>query len=212
MDSNYRVYAYLRASTKEQDALRAKKQLIKFAKQSDLAIATFFVENESGATLNRPELFRLLEIAQPDDIILVEQIDRISRLNDKDWNKLKGIIKSKELRVVSLDLPTSHQLMKHSDEFTNRMLSAINDLMLDLLAAVARKDYQDRRRRQKEGITKALASGLYKGRKEDTELSKKIEMLLNDGKSYSMIVHLLGCSRGKIAKVSKRLKHEELES
>jgi len=41
--------------------------------------------------------------------------------------------------------------MKHSDEFTNRMFSAINDLMLDLLAAVARKDYQDRQRRQKEG-------------------------------------------------------------
>ncbi len=209
MDSNYRVYAYLRASTKEQDALRAKKQLIEFAKQSDLTIATFFVENENGATLNRPELFRLLEIAQPDDIILVEQIDRISRLNDKDWNKLKAIIKIKELRVVSLDLPTSHQLMKYSDEFTNRMLSAINDLMLDLLAAVARKDYQDRRRRQKEGIVKALSNGLYKGRRENTELSEKIGMLLRDGKSYSMIVHLLGCSRGKIATVSKKIKQED---
>lgn len=170
------------------------------------------MENESGATLNRPELFQLLDIAQPDDIILVEQIDRISRLNEKDWNKLKSVIKAKELRIVSLDLPTSHQLMKHSDEFTNRMLSAINDLMLDLLAAVARKDYQDRRRRQKEGIVKALSGGLYKGRKEDTELSKKIEMLFNDGKSYSMIVHLLGCSRGKIAKILKRLKCNDLES
>ncbi len=208
MTSEYRVYAYLRASTKEQDALRAKKQLVEFAELSDLTIASFFVENESGATLNRPELFRLLEIAQPDDIILVEQIDRISRLNDKDWSKLKGIIKTKELRIVSLDLPTSHQLMKHSDEFTNRMLSAINDLMLDLLAAVARKDYQDRRRRQKEGITKALSNGLYRGRKENTELSKKIELLLLEGKSYSMIIHLLGCSRGTVAKVSKRLKNE----
>jgi DNA invertase Pin-like site-specific DNA recombinase len=85
LDSNYRVYAYLRASTKEQDALRAKKQLVEFAKQSGLTIATFFVENESGATLNRPELFRLLQIAQPDDIILVEQIDRISRLNGPSY-------------------------------------------------------------------------------------------------------------------------------
>ncbi|QUM88141.1 hypothetical protein HWV03_04525 [Moritella sp. 36] len=70
--------------------------------------------------------------------------------------------------IVSFDLPTSHQLMQNSDEFTNRMLSAINDLMLDLLAAVARKDYQDRRRRQKEGITKALSNGLYKGRRENS--------------------------------------------
>ena len=212
MTSKYRVYAYLRASTKEQDALRAKKQLVEFAKKSKLTIASFFIENESGATLRRPELFRLLEIAQPDDIILVEQIDRISRLNDKDWNLLKNIIKSKELRIVSLDLPTSHQLMKYGDEFTHRMLTAINDLMLDLLAAVARKDYQDRRRRQKEGIAKALSEGKYKGRRENTELTHKVEMLLSDGKSYSTIMHLLGCSRGTIAKVSKRLKQKELTS
>lgn len=101
--TNFRVYGYLRASTKEQDALRAKDEVAQFAKQSNLTIASFFVEHESGATLNRPELFRLLDIAQPDDIILVEQIDRISRLNDKDWNKLKTIIKSKELRIVSLE-------------------------------------------------------------------------------------------------------------
>jgi DNA invertase Pin-like site-specific DNA recombinase len=78
--SNFRVYAYLRASTKEQDVTRAKDALVKFAQESNLKIATFFTENESGATLNRPELFRLLDIAQTDDILLVEQIDRISSL------------------------------------------------------------------------------------------------------------------------------------
>ena len=68
--------------------------------------------------------------------------------------------------------------MTFGDEFTNRMLSAINDLMLDLLAAVARKDYQDRRRRQKEGIAKALLNGQYKGRKENKVLLDNIELLL----------------------------------
>ena len=206
MKNNYRVYAYLRASTKEQDALRAKNSLIEFAEQSELTIASFFTEHESGAIFKRPELFRLLEIAQANDIILVEQIDRLSRLNEEDWCKLKAIIKSKSLRVVSLDLPTSHQFIAHSDEFTSRMLSAINDLMLDMLAAVARKDYQDRRRRQKEGIKKAVANGLYKGKQENQDLLGKIEILLSEGKSYSMIMDLLGCSRGSIAKVSKRLK------
>jgi DNA invertase Pin-like site-specific DNA recombinase len=47
------------------------------------------------------------------------------------------------------------------------MLTAINDLMLDMLAAIARKDYQDRRRRQTEGIAKAKTQELYKGRRED---------------------------------------------
>jgi len=96
--------------------------------------------------------------------------------------------------------------MQYSDEFTNRMLSAINDLMLDMLAAVARKDYQDRRRRQKEGMTKAIGQGKYLGRRENKDLQEKINLLLREGKSYTMIVRLLGCSRGTIAKVSRRIK------
>ena len=206
MTETFRVYGYLRASTKEQDAARAKSALLHFAKNSNLTVASFFIENESGATLDRPELFRLLDIAQVDDIILVEQIDRISRLNDNDWNKLKTIIKSKKLKIVSLDLPTSYQFVENNDEFTNRMLTAINDLMLDMLAAVARKDYQDRRRRQKEGIAKAKTSGLYKGRRENAELHQKVKLLLSENKSYNMIMSLIGCSRGTIAKVAKNMK------
>jgi len=182
--SNYRTYSYLRASTKEQDAGRAKDALIQFANEHDLVISAFFEENESGATLQRPELFRLLEIAQKGDVVLVEQIDRISRLKDDDWYSLKSIIKAKGLKIVSLDLPTSHQFAVVNDEFTGRMLSAINDLMLDMLAAIARKDYEDRRRRQKEGIVKAKSEGRYPGRPIDVELQLKIEGLLADKKSY----------------------------
>lgn len=208
---NFRTYAYLRASTKEQDAGRAKNALLRFANDHDLVISAFFAENESGATLQRPELFRLLEIAQKGDVVLVEQIDRISRLKDDDWDSLKSIIKAKGLRVVSLDLPTSHQFALVNDEFTGRMLSAINDLMLDMLAAIARKDYEDRRRRQKEGIIKAKLEGRYLGRPIDIELQKKVEGMLSDKKSYDYIQHILGCSRSTISKVSKRLKLNNLK-
>src|SRR5580704_14440479 len=40
-----------------------------------------------------------------------------------------------------------------SGEFTQRMFAAINGMMLDMLAAVARKDLDDRRRRQAQGIS-----------------------------------------------------------
>jgi DNA invertase Pin-like site-specific DNA recombinase len=80
-----RIYAYLRASTKEQDATRARQALETFAALTCQTISGWFIENESGATLKRPELFRLLDIAQRGDILLVEQVDRISRLNAQDW-------------------------------------------------------------------------------------------------------------------------------
>ena len=73
----------------------------------------------------------------------------------------------KELKVISLDLPTSHIALapEISDEFTNSMIKAINNMMMDMLAAISRKDYEDRRRRQKQGIEKAMNEGKYKGRK-----------------------------------------------
>ncbi|MDW3643061.1 recombinase family protein, partial [Vibrio sp. 1291-1] len=164
---------------------------------------------ESGASLKRPELFRLLDVAQQGDVLLVEQVDRISRLNAEDWSTLKQLIGSKGIRVVSLDLPTSYQFMKGGDQFTERMFSALNDMMLDMLAAVARKDYEDRRRRQAQGVQKAKAMGKYRGRKENKELHNKIEGLLVDGKSYNYIERLIGCSRHTISKVSKRLKVQD---
>ncbi|QQQ13194.1 recombinase family protein [Aeromonas media] len=198
-----RIYGYLRASTDEQDANRAKEQLIEFAQSQGQQIAGWFVENESGASLKRPELFRLLDIAQQWDCLLVEQVDRISRLNGEDWESLKAIIKAKGVRIVALDLPTSHQLMTTGDEFTSRMLDALNSMMLDMLAAIARKDYTDRRRRQAQGIAKAKAEGRYKGRPIDAALHEKIQLALSAGWSYSKIEDMYKCSRATIAKLAK---------
>lgn len=204
-----RVYGYLRASTAGQDAGRALSDLEAFVKDKGLKVACWFSENESGSKLNRPELFRLLEVASAGDVLLCEQVDRLSRLDSEDWQKLQTIIKSKGIRVVALDLPTSHQLLTTGDEFTNRMLEALNSMMLDMLAAIARKDYEDRRRRQAQGVAKAKEKGRYKGRPVDTQLHSNVAELLKEGKSYNKIQELLGCSRATVAKISKNLKELE---
>jgi DNA invertase Pin-like site-specific DNA recombinase len=67
-----------------------------------------------------------------------------------------------------LDLPTSWQLAAPGELIARRMFAAINSMLLDVLAAVARKDYEDRRRRQAQGIASAKAAGAYLGRPEDT--------------------------------------------
>lgn len=200
------IRAYLRASTKEQDATRAKADLQRFVDERGLRIAASYVENESGASLQRPELFRLLSDCQPGDVLLVEQVDRLSRLNAADWEKLKAEIASKRVRVVALDLQTSHQLIQAGgDEFSARMLDAINGMMLDMLAAIARKDYEDRRRRQTQGIEKAKASGAYKGRPENVERNEGIMDSLRKGQSWASIVKATGASTSTLARLSKRL-------
>jgi DNA invertase Pin-like site-specific DNA recombinase len=203
------VRAYLRASTDEQDASRAKGQLQAFATERGLTIASFYIENESGASLARPELFRLLGDTQPGDVLLVEQVDRLSRLTSSDWEKLKAELTARRVRVVALDLPTSWMMAsKNPDEFTSRMFEAINSMLLDMLAAVARKDYDDRRRRQAQGIATAVAEGLYRGRQEDLARNAGIAQMLAAGQSWSSIQDATGCGRATVAKIAKRLRSE----
>lgn len=95
------IRSYHRASTKEQDAKRAKAELVQFAKEHDQKISSFYVENESGATLVRPQLMQLIDDTHEDDIILVEQIDCLARLNPADWDTLKQMLSEKKLSVVS---------------------------------------------------------------------------------------------------------------
>jgi hypothetical protein len=86
------VRAYLRASTKEQDARRAKEDLRRFVKERGLRIAAYYTENESGASLKRPELFKLLEDSHPGDLLLIEQVDRLSRLGAEDEETFRQLV------------------------------------------------------------------------------------------------------------------------
>jgi len=197
------IRAYLRAFTAEQDTSRARGALDAFAVEHGLRIAARYVENESGAKLDRPELFRLLADCEPGDVLLVEQFDRLSRLTSPDWVWLRGLIDAKQVRIVALDLPTSWGLTAPADEFTSRMFAAVNAMMLDVLAAVVCKDYDDRRRRQAEGTAKAKAADLYKGRLENKTRNAAISSLLGNGRSWRKIMDATGCSRTLLAKFAR---------
>lgn len=202
------VRAYLRASTKEQDASRAKNDLVEFAKERGLQIAAFYVENESGASLQRPELFRLLSDCHQGDILLIEQVDRLSRLNADDWAKLKSELQSRRVRVVALDLPTSWIMAANADDITGRMMDALNAMMLDVMAAIARKDYDDRRRRQAQGIAKLKKAGGYRGRKPNDQRNAAIMQMLRRGDSWNTIIAATDCSRSTLSRLSQQLKQE----
>ncbi|WP_106418306.1 recombinase family protein [Salinicola tamaricis] len=199
------IRGYLRASTDDQNATRAQEALQSFAEERGRDVVAWYVENASGASVRRTELERLLADAKQGDILLIEQVDRLTRLTQKDWDSLKAAIKSAGIRIVSLDLPTSHAAMTTSpdDEFTGRMLGAVNDMLLDMLAAVSRKDYDDRRRRQAEGIRKAKERGEYKGRPVDEEQHQKIRELRDRGFSVRKTAELLKCSPSTVQRAMK---------
>lgn len=196
------IRAYLRASTAEQDARRPLESLRRFADDHGHPIAATYAENASGALTERPELLRLLRDALPGDVLLVESIDRLSRLPADDWSRLKTAIADKGLRIVALDLPTSYQGMTNTaDEFTSRMLAAINSMLVDMMAAIARKDYEQRRERQAQGIEKAKAEGKYQGRPVDEDLHRRVRELLAAGLGIRATARHAGCSTTTVMKI-----------
>ncbi|MFK4136011.1 recombinase family protein [Pseudomonas luteola] len=197
------VRAYLRASTDDQDASRARDALKAFAAEHDVRIAAFYVENVSGAVLNRPELLRLLSDAEPSDVLLVEAVDRLTRMDRKTWEQLREQISQAGLQVVALDVPLTHTALKPAageEGIQGWMLRALSQMFLEFMAAFARKDYDTRRERQAQGIRKAQASGLYKGRRPDLELRRKIEDCLGKGFSVRHTAQLLGCAPSTVTR------------
>lgn len=191
------VCIYVRASTKDQDAERALNDLVTFSKgYSNTHIA--YVENYSGTKLDRPELNRLLDEAEQGDILLVESVDRLSRLSQDDFSTLKQRIKDKGLRLVVADLPTTHA---QQDGMTGEIMKVINDMLIDLLATMAKLDNDKRRERIKQGLER---SG-YKstGKKANTAKHDKIKELDQKGLTKEEIAKLAECGIATVYRVLK---------
>ncbi len=57
------------------------------------------------------------------------------------------------------------------NDLTSGILRAVNAMLIDILATMARQDYETRRKRQAQGIAKAKQAGLYTGKEKDLESS-----------------------------------------
>ena len=172
------VRIYVRASTKDQDAERALDDLVMFSKNyGDKYVP--YVENHTGTKLERPKLNELLKESNNGDILLVESVDRLSRMKQDDFEKLKVILKDKGLRLIVADLPTTQIELKDGDDTTGSVLELINKLLIDLLATMARLDNEKRKERIKQGLQR---SG-YKptGKKANDEKHKRILELAAQG-------------------------------
>jgi DNA invertase Pin-like site-specific DNA recombinase len=199
------VRIYCRASTEGQHADRALVSLREFAQSKNWQVAGEYIENASGAKLERVELMHLLEEAQPGDL-LIEAIDRLSRLQHEEWAELKATLNSKGLVIVSMDLPTSWQMVEMSgNDLTSGILRAVNAMLIDILATMARQDYETRRKRQAQGIERAKQAGLYTGKEKDMEAREVVREMLAQNVKPAHIMKAADISRATFYRIKKEL-------
>lgn len=201
------AHLYLRASTKDQDAHRAKVTLESFAAEKGLNIAGVYAENISGTKLNRPELLSLLDTAESGDVLLVESVDRLSRLSQADWDTLRATIKAKGLRLVIADLPTSHMLVKDTG-ITGQIMDVINDMLIELMATMARLDQDKRVERINQGLAnKKLREPDWKpsGKGNNAALWANVQSLLvaHPTMKAKDIAKLAGCGVATVYRIKK---------
>lgn len=169
------IRIYVRASTKDQDAERALSDLVSFSQSYGDQYHTY-IENYSGTKLERPALNQLLTEAHKGDILLVESVDRLSRLSQDDFAILKDKIKAKGLRLIVADLLTTHT---SNGGMTGEILNVINAMLIDLLATMAKLDNDKRKERIKQGL--ARSGYVPTGKKANTAKHERIKQLLSKG-------------------------------
>ena len=193
------IRIYVRASTKDQNAERALDDLIQFSNSYGNEYCTY-IENFSGTKLNRPKLNKLLDDAQKGDVLLVESVDRLSRLSQDDFEILKQRINDKGLRLIVADLPTTHDKQQG---MTGDIMRVINKMLIDLLSTMAKLDNDKRKERIKQGLER---SG-YKptGKKADTTKHERIKELNKKGLTKEEIAKAVNCGVATVYRVLKEI-------
>lgn len=194
MKKNARIY--LRVSSESQD-LKRQESIIQEASDAGYYVAGVYREKASGARADRPELLRMIEDLQPNDVVIAEKIDRISRLPLPEAERLIKTIKNRGAMLSIPGVIDLSELTQESDGVPRIVLESIQDMLLKIALQMARDDYEDRRERQKQGIAQAKERGKYKGRKANIKVHELI-IKLRPYHTISETARLSGCSESLV--------------
>ena len=171
---------YKRVSTEDQNTDR-----------QDLGLLDkLFEEKISAATAKRPALTAMIEYVREGDLVKVHSIDRLAR----NLIDLQGIITQLRGKGVSVTFA------KENLTFRPDVDDAASTFYLQILGAVAQFERAIIRERQREGIAKAKANGVYTGRKPSIDKGK-VKELHGEGLSTYKISEKLGISRMSVHRI-----------
>jgi DNA invertase Pin-like site-specific DNA recombinase len=85
------------------------------------------------------------------------------------------------------------------------VLKAVNSMLIDILATMARQDYETRRARQAQGIEKAKSAGVYTGKPKDEEAREMVRDLLEKGVEPNRVMKAANISRATFYRIKKEL-------
>ena len=143
------IYGYARVSTKEQCLDRQFQALSQYK-----TLDKVFYDKQSGADFAREQYQALKAAVRPGDEIVVKELDRLGRNKDEMKLELEWF-KSNQVQVRILDVPTT--LIEYGDQ--GWIGDMINNILIEVLGAVAEQERLKTKKRQSEGIAAKKARG-----------------------------------------------------
>lgn len=172
------IFGYARVSTDDQDCSIQEAALLA------AGCATIRSEKKSGTSMaGRAELDTLLSFLRKGDTLMVTRIDRLAR-SVADLERIVAQLKGRgaHLRATEQPIDTS---------------TPAGIAFLQMLAVFAQFETAIRRERQMEGIAKAKAAGVYKGRKASVPV-EEVQRMKAEGVRPSDIAKRLKIGRGSV--------------
>ncbi|WP_366658517.1 recombinase family protein [Fodinicurvata sp. EGI_FJ10296] len=172
------LYGYARVSTLDQDY---DGQIAALEAAGCQVIRS---EKMSGTTRKgRSELQILLEFIRPGDTLVVTRIDRLAR-SVADLQDIVRFLRDREADLKATEQPIDTR-------------SAAGKAFLDMLGVFSEFETNLRRERQLEGIKRAKARGVYKGRPPKLDPGQ-VQSLQNEGLGPTAIARRLDISRASV--------------
>ena len=177
------VYGYARVSTTDQD-LSIQETALRAA-----GCTVIRSEKVTGTTREgRTELATLMDFMRHGDQLVVTRIDRLAR----SIGDLQDIVRA--LRAKGVTLRATEQPIDTG--------TAAGKAFLDMLGVFAEFETNLRKERQAEGIAKAKAAGVYKGRVPSID-SARVRQLRAEGLKPTDIAAKLGIGRASVYRALK---------
>lgn len=175
------MYGYARASADDQSTS------IQEAALRAAGCAVVKAEKQSGTSLEgRAQLETILEFIDENDLLVVTRVDRLAR-SVADVEKIVAQLKAKGAHLKA----TEQNIDTTTSEGT---------AFLQMLSVFAQFETAIRRERQREGIDKAKAAGVYKGRPAKIE-EAEVRALKAEGLGATEIARRLGIGRASVYRV-----------
>jgi DNA invertase Pin-like site-specific DNA recombinase len=175
------VIGYARVSSTDQDLSIQETAL------SAAGCEVIRAEKRSGTTTEgRDELRTVLDFLRKGDVLMVTRIDRLAR----SIGDLQDIVR--RVKAGGASLKATEQPIDTG--------TAAGKCFLDMLGVFAEFETNLRRERQLEGIAKAKAAGVYRGRKPSIEPTQ-VRELRAQGLGATEIAKALGIGRASVYRV-----------